>query len=82
MSTPTPMLMSTPTPMLMSTPTPMLMSTPMPMLSEISTLTTVPTFEFEWSSKAYTSNVITTESQFNWSWVKWEKLPSYTILLL
>ena len=66
---------STPTPM--PTPTP----TPTPMLSEISTLTTVPTFESEWSSKACAGNVVTTESQFNWSWVKWEKLPGYTIPL-
>ena len=57
------MPMSTPTPM----PTPMSMPMPMPMLFEIFTFTAVPMFKSEWSSKAYTSNIITIKSQFNWS---------------
>ena len=51
----------------MSTPMPIPMPTPTLMFFKISTLTTVPMFESEWSSKAYTSNIVTTESQFNWS---------------
>ena len=51
----------------MSTPTPMPMPMPISTLSEIFTLTTVPTFKSEWSSKAYAGNIVTTKSQFNWS---------------
>ena len=49
----------------MSTPMPMPMPMPIPIFFEIFTLTIVPTFESEWSSKAYISNIVTTKSQFN-----------------
>ena len=52
---------------------------------KILTLTIAPifsTFSTNWSAKVYASKAPPKDkSQFNWSWVDWNRLPSYIILI-
>src|SRR6266567_3580185 len=59
------------------------MLTPDPDIPEISTLITAlmfSTFSADWSAKVHASEAPPEDkSQFDWSWVNWNRLPGYII---